>query len=41
MDCNIQLLNGEIHQLMQIARDQEIQKIKAKLKEIVQEYLPA
>ena len=41
MDCNLQLLNGEIHQLMQIAKDQEEQKIKAKLKEIVPEYLPA
>jgi FlaA1/EpsC-like NDP-sugar epimerase len=41
MDCNLQLLNGEIDQLMQIAKGQEAQKIKAKLKEIVTEYLPA
>jgi FlaA1/EpsC-like NDP-sugar epimerase len=41
MDCNLQLLNGEIDQLMHLARDQEAQKIKAKLKEIVPEYLPA
>jgi FlaA1/EpsC-like NDP-sugar epimerase len=41
MDCNLQLLNGEIDQLMQIAKDQETQKIKAKLKEIVPEYLQA
>ena len=39
MDCNLQILNGEIDQLMQIARNQETQKIKAKLKEIVPEYL--
>jgi FlaA1/EpsC-like NDP-sugar epimerase len=41
MDCNLQLLNGEIDQLMQIAKDQDTQKIKAKLKEIVPEYVPA
>jgi FlaA1/EpsC-like NDP-sugar epimerase len=40
MDCNLQLLNGEIDQLMHISRDQETQRIKAKLKEIVPEYLP-
>jgi FlaA1/EpsC-like NDP-sugar epimerase len=41
MDCNLQLLNGKIHHLMKIAKDQEIQKIKEKIKEIVPEYLPA
>ncbi len=41
MDCNLQLLNGEIDKLMQIARDQEAQKIKEKLKEIIPEYGPA
>ena len=40
MDCNIQLLNGEIDQLMHIAKNQETQKIKEKLKEIVPEYRP-
>jgi len=40
MECNLQVLNGEIHELMQIAKDQETQKIKAKLKEIVPEYRP-
>jgi FlaA1/EpsC-like NDP-sugar epimerase len=38
MDCNIQLLNGEINHLMHIAKDQESKKIKDKLKEIVPEY---
>ena len=38
MDCNIQLLNGEINHLVNIAKDQETQKIKDKLKEIVPEY---
>jgi FlaA1/EpsC-like NDP-sugar epimerase len=40
VDCNLQLLNGEINQLMHIAKDQETKKIKEKLKEIVPEYLP-
>jgi FlaA1/EpsC-like NDP-sugar epimerase len=38
MDCNIQLLNGEINHLIHIAKDQESKKIKDKLKEIVPEY---
>jgi FlaA1/EpsC-like NDP-sugar epimerase len=41
MDCNLPVLNGEIHQLTQIARGQEIKLIKEKLKEIVPEYVPA
>ena len=41
MDCNIQLLNGKIDQLMQIAKGQQAQKIREKIKEIVPEYLPA
>ena len=40
MDCNLPLLNGKIHQLMQIAKDQQIETIKEKLKEIVPEYRP-
>jgi len=40
MDCNLKVLNGEIHELMQIVKDQEINKIKSKLKEIVPEYRP-
>jgi len=40
MDCNLKVLNGEIHELIQIAKEQEINKIKSKLKEIVPEYRP-
>jgi FlaA1/EpsC-like NDP-sugar epimerase len=40
MDCNLQLLNGYIHNLIQIAKDQEIETIKGKLQEIVPEYKP-
>ena len=40
MNCNLPLLNGKIHQLMQIAKDQQIETIKEKLKEIVPEYRP-
>jgi len=40
MDCNLQILNGNIHNLIQIAKDQKIEKIKAKLQEIVPEYRP-
>lgn len=40
MDCNLPMLNGKINKLIQISRDQEIKKIKAKLKEIVPEYNP-
>ena len=41
MDCNLQLLNGKIDQLMQIAKGQQTQKIKEKIKEIVPEYVSA
>ncbi|PLX53604.1 MAG: polysaccharide biosynthesis protein, partial [Desulfobacteraceae bacterium] len=40
MDCNLQILNGNIHNLIQIASDQKIEKIKAKLQEMVPEYRP-
>ena len=40
MDCNLQILNGNIHNLIQIAKDQQIETIKNKLKEIVPEYRP-
>jgi FlaA1/EpsC-like NDP-sugar epimerase len=40
MDCNLQILNGNIHNLIQIAKDQQIETIKEKLKEIVSEYQP-
>jgi len=39
-ECNLQLLNGKIDILTKIAEDHEIEKIKAKLKEIVPEYKP-
>ena len=38
MDCNLHILNGNIHNLIQIAKDQKIETIKAKLQEIVPEY---
>jgi FlaA1/EpsC-like NDP-sugar epimerase len=38
MDCNLQLLNGNINNLVQIAKDQEIEAIKEKLQEMVPEY---
>ncbi|MCK4825394.1 polysaccharide biosynthesis protein, partial [bacterium] len=37
-ECNLQLLNGKIDILTKIAEDHEIEKIKAKLQEIVPEY---
>jgi FlaA1/EpsC-like NDP-sugar epimerase len=40
MDCNLQILNGNIHNLIQIAKEQQIETIKGKLKEIVPEYRP-
>lgn len=39
-ECSLQLLNGKIDILTKIAEDHEIEKIKAKLKEIVPEYKP-
>ncbi|MBW2014426.1 MAG: polysaccharide biosynthesis protein, partial [Deltaproteobacteria bacterium] len=41
MDCNLEILNGNINTLIQIANDQNIEKIKAKLQKIVAEYRPA
>jgi FlaA1/EpsC-like NDP-sugar epimerase len=40
MDCNLQVLNGNIDNLIQIAKDQQIEMTKNKLKEIVPEYRP-
>jgi FlaA1/EpsC-like NDP-sugar epimerase len=40
MDCNLGILNGNINTLIQIANDQNIEKIKAKLQKIVAEYRP-
>jgi len=41
IECDIHLLNGKIDELTKIAEDQKVEKIKAKLKEIVPEYNPA
>jgi len=40
MDCNLKILNGNIHNLVQTAKDQKIETIKEKLKEMVPEYRP-
>ena len=40
-DCNLQLLNGKIDMLNKVAEEQKVEKIKAKLQEIVPEYSPA
>jgi len=40
-ECNLQHLNTKIDELTKIAEEQEIEKIKEKLKEIVPEYSPA
>jgi len=39
-ECNLQLLNGKIDILTKIAEEQKVEKIKAKLQEIVPEYKP-
>jgi len=39
MDCNLQILNGNINNLVQISKDQKIETIKEKLQEMVPEYL--
>jgi FlaA1/EpsC-like NDP-sugar epimerase len=41
MDCNLEILNGNINTLIQIANDQDIERIKATLQKIVPEYRPA
>ena len=41
MECNLQILNGQIDELATLAANQNEKKIKAKLKEIVPEYRPA
>jgi FlaA1/EpsC-like NDP-sugar epimerase len=41
IECNLELLNGKIDELVKIAEDQEAERIKEKLKEIVPEYRPA
>jgi len=41
MECNLQILNGQIDELATLAANQDEKRIKAKLKEIVPEYSPA
>jgi hypothetical protein len=41
MECNLQILNGQIDELATLAANQNEKRIKAKLKEIVPEYRPA
>jgi len=38
VDCNLKLLNGEIDDLARLAREQDGEKVKLKLKEILPEY---
>jgi len=40
-ECNLDLLNGEIDELLRLSREQDAEKIKESLKEIVREYKPA
>jgi len=41
MECNLQILNGQIDELATLAANQDEIKIKAKLQEIVPEYSPS
>ena len=41
LECNLPLLDGNINKLAQLAEEQNKEKIVAKLKEIVPEYIPA
>jgi len=40
IECNLELLNGKIDELAKMAEDQDVEKIKAKLQEILPEYRP-
>jgi FlaA1/EpsC-like NDP-sugar epimerase len=40
-ECNLDVLNGEIDELLRLSREQDAEKIKESLKEIVSEYKPA
>ena len=40
VDCNLQMLNGSIDNIIKLARSQDIEKIKGKLQEIAPEYNP-
>jgi FlaA1/EpsC-like NDP-sugar epimerase len=39
-ECNLQMLNGNIDEIIQLARNQNILQIKSKLKDILPEYTP-
>jgi len=41
LECNLQMLDGNINELAMLAEEQNVEKIKAKLQEIVPEYIPA
>jgi len=40
LECNLEVLNGKIDELLHLAREQDAEKIKEKLQEIVPEYRP-
>jgi FlaA1/EpsC-like NDP-sugar epimerase len=40
-ECNLDVLNGKIDDLVYLAREQDAKKIKEMLQEIVPEYKPA
>jgi FlaA1/EpsC-like NDP-sugar epimerase len=40
-ECNLDVLNGEIDELLQLSREQDAEKIKESLQEVVKEYKPA
>jgi FlaA1/EpsC-like NDP-sugar epimerase len=40
-ECDLDVLNGKIDDLLQLAREQDAEKIREKLQEIVPEYKPA
>jgi hypothetical protein len=39
-ECNLGVLNGEINELARLAYEQDVEQIKANLREIVPEYRP-
>ena len=41
LECNLQMLDSNINELAMLAEEQNVEKIKAKLQEIVPEYIPA
>jgi hypothetical protein len=41
LDCSLDILNGNIEELTRLSEDQDHNKIKQMLKNIVPEYMPA